>query len=701
MKPPTDLSDWLASTWAESIRDRPAQNVWEFARDFIAFTAKMGNREGPYDPDLTPYTKLFQEAVTSDFRDVPDDDWWIRDLLLRGQRVDEAFFVKSSQSGVTQGALNACVYIPLFAPGRLLYSLDSREKAKRVATQRLIPLLRQHCGRVIADDADLNATLIELANMLMEFGGSFSSGLFSEKPLRYGFLDDVEYMVAEGGVAGMLDGVHVIDHMRSRFTTADESFLGVFSKPNLESSEFITNARGGSQHRRHVACPHCGARQIWEPEGLYYDHPGCKDLLGRYDFDAVEALTTYQCAHCRKHFDEARHKYQCNKEAIWLPKSKEQRRADDDPPLVPRRMSMQISDLYSPFPKVKWGILARMKIEAENNPAKLKHLVTNHWGRPWREKAINLKADQVRACIAGALDKKTGKHYPDDLDGEGRLKVPAYHRGECPFRPVLVSATSDVQGDKFKFTVCGWKIDGTCALIEYGACLSSGELYEKMIDLRDHEGNPIIWIGDPDHPLVASNGLIDSGHDTYDIYNFCIRTNWLWYPSKGVGGLDTGGKLVEGKDDFYEGTPILRYHYHDSAIKVHFYGGKIQKAHDPRWKNSRLYFPSDLDDDFITELISESLVPKATSSNIKRMVWEHDKKIGPNDWGDAMKMQFVIWQIRGPQLQAEAQLAAIAAGKASPPREYVMSPDPPLVTPKPAAPAPKRTLAEVLAALRI
>ena len=649
------LQDWIISTWSEGIRDRVTLNVWEWAAQNLAFTAKQGNITGFYDPHLTPYAKLFQEAVTSDFRDIPESDWWLRSLVEKGQRVDEAFVCKSSQSGLSQAAINATIYLPQFAPGRLLYVFESRDKAKKVAANRIIPFLRQHCGRVSSEDLDVTSTWIETLDMIIELGGSYSTGLFSEKALRYGFLDDVEYMVAEGGVAGMLDGIHVIDHMRSRFTTADDSFLGVFSKPDLESSEFITNCRGGSQHRWHVRCPHCNGQQILEPEGLNYSHPGCKDLAGRYDLEAVEALTTYRCAHCAGDIEE-KWKHSMNKAGQWLPKSREDRARDEDPALIPRRLSMQISDLYSPFPKVRWGILARMKIEAENNPAKLKYLVTNHFARPWREKAINLKAENVRAIVAGSRDPKTGKPWPDDLDGAGQLKVPAYQRGELPFLPAFISATSDVQGDKFKWTICGWQADGTCALIDYGACLSSAELYEMILDPRSAAGDPLVCLVAPDQPLTIAHGLIDSGHDTYQIYEFCIRTDWAWFPSKGVGGIDAGGQLVFAKQDFYEGTPILRYHYNDFQLKVLYYKHKIERAHDPSYPAPRLYFPSDIGDDFIVEQISESLERVQRSGGVKTMKWRHDSRVGPNDWGDAMKMQFAIWQIVGPQYQPAAGL---------------------------------------------
>lgn len=662
------LAEWIMETWTEVIRGRPAQNIHEFAAANIVFDAKMGNITGPWRPDLTPWTLLFQQAVTSDFRDIPEGDWFLRNLVEKGQRVDECFVVKSSQSGLTQAALNACVYLPLFSPGRLLYVLDSKEKAKRMVKVRLLPFLHRLCGRVIADDRDVNLTFIELLDMIMEFGGSFTSGLFSEKPLRYAFADDVEYMVSEGGIPGMLDGVHVIDHIRSRFTTADDSFFGVFSKPDLESSEFISNARSGSQHSFNVPCFRCGNRQVLEPEGLNFKHPGCKDIAGRYDLEAVEALTTYKCAICKGDIIEEE-KYEMNKAGIMLPKSREQRLRDDDPPLVPRRLSMRINDLNSPFPKVKWGMLARMLIEAQNNPSKLRYVMTNHFARPWREKAINLKAEQIRALCPSAIDPKTNARFD--------TRCPPYRRGEVPFIPAMMTITIDRQGDRKKWIMAAWKPDGTAAIVEYGQTLADAEILDLLDAPRAHDGSRLVCLADPDRPLIIEWGLYDSGFEHTDVYDACEASGWRLYPSKGVPGLGVGGRLVEGKEDFYEGRSILRYHYNDFQLKVHFYKYKVEKRTEPR-----LYLPDDVDDEFVVEWISESLGPKKLSSNTKIMEWFHDRKIGPNDWGDCGKKLYVLWQIMGPKLQADAQ------------RTYTLRPPPP------EPPAPSRPLSEVIASVR-
>ena len=655
------LREWITSIVLEALRELPDDNVWQYAAKHFFLGGNQSLTPRFFDPWLTPATRIFQEAALGQWTFIHPEDWWLRALVEKGQRVDEFFCVKSSQSGFTQAALNIITYITRFLSGRGLYCIDSREKAGKLCRLRLLPLLKQECkGQISDNETDLGAYWLELANWVWEMVGSYSAGVFSEKPLTHAFLDDVEYMVTEGGKRGFLDGVHIIDHARSRFTTADQSFLAVFSKPDVEESHFISEWKGGSQHAFHVPCPFCNFGQVLEIRSLQYNKPECRDAHGRYDLEAVEALTTVRCEKCEKEIEE-RWKADMAKAGYYLPKSQEERLKDGDPLLSPRRMSVRVNDLVSPFAGVTWGKLARMRIEAENNPAKLKFLYTNHGAVPWREKAISLKASQVRALIAGRRPK--GLNY---IHGEKQGVTKPYKRGECPFLPVAVTATSDRQGDKLKWTACGWTLEGACALIEYGATISEKDLHALNDQPLNHAGFPYVCLVKPDLHLFAGLGLehggclIDSGFETFEVYDFCAASGWRWYPSKGVPTVT--GTLVEGKRDWKDGREILRYNYNDFALKTHFYNGKIalhtHPAPDKR-KPSDLLLPADVGDEFIVELISESLVPKKLSTGQTVMVWHHDAKIGPNDWGDAMKKQYALWQIILPYLQQRDQLRRI------------------------------------------
>lgn len=651
----TALHHWLTDLAARAIRDRPPDNVWQHAAQHIYLEGHASLTHRYYDPDLTPYTKLFQEIATGQYTNIHPDDWWLQNIVNTGQRVEEFFAIKSSQSGFTQAALNIIIYLTRYLTGRGLYCIDSKEKAGRLCKLRLIPILEKLCAEQISSDADdLGTYWLELANWVWEMVGSYSAGVFSEKPLTHVFLDDVEYMVTEGGKRGMLDGVHIIDHARSRFTTADDHLLAVFSKPELDDSIFVQNAKGGSQHTWHTPCPNCNHHFALELHHLNWRHPGCKDLAGTYDLAAVENLTTAKCPKC-EHDIEERWKPQMNAAGFYLPKSREARVNDKDPLLVPRRFSCRVNDMVSPFKEVSWGRLACQLIQAENHPEKLRHVLTNHGAIPWKEKAINLKAENIRALIAGNKNPQSG-----NIHGESR-GVPRYARGECPFKPVLVTATADRQGDKKKWTLFGWKIDGTCALIEYGACLGDQTLLDLCDRPLSHHGQPIICLADESVHIHAGLGLdtggclIDSGFETFDVYDFCHASGWRWYPSKGVTRLTDGGYLVEAKRDFKDGREILRYHYNDYQLKVHFYKGIIERhSHpDPKIrKPSPLHLPHDIDDEFIAELLSESLQPRKLTTGGVRMEWHHDKSIAPNDYADALKMQFALWQILSGQLQS-------------------------------------------------
>lgn len=652
------VRDWLNSVLADAIRDTPDENVWQYAAEHIYLDGHQSLVARYFDPHLTPYTKIFQEAATGQFDTVAREDWWFRNLMEKGARVDEFFALKSSQSGFTQAALNIIAYITRFLTGRGIYCIDSRDKAGKLCKLRLIPILQRLCSAQISDNEDdLGTYWIEMANWVWEMVGSYSAGVFSEKPLTHAFLDDVEYMVTEGGKRGMLDGVHIIDHARSRFTTADAHFLAVFSKPDDEESQFIAEHRGGSQHEWHVPCPQCNHPQVLELDALHFDKDICKDLTGTFDLEAVEALTTTRCVACR-HDIEERWKPAMNEAGFYLPKSMDARRRDGDPLLVPRRLSVRVNDMVSPFAEVSWGKLAVKKIGARDNPAKLKFLVTNHGAKPWRERALNLKADHIHALVAGAKHPITGEIHGTRCD------VQPYRRGEIPFVPAAFTLTVDVQGDRKKWLLGAWKADGTLAVVEYGQSLSLDDMLDIAREPKSHAGLPIICLADPElviqvgHGLPSGGALIDSGYDTITIYKFCAATGWQFYPSKGVPRLDIGGNMFEAKTDFIDGQQILRYQYHDYSITTHLMKWKIGAHTQPDAKlrkPSDLHLPEDVTDEFVAEFLSMSLQPdRRAKTAVPRMIWFHDKTIAPNDWPDCLKMQYVIWQIIGPAIRAAA-----------------------------------------------
>lgn len=702
---PLSIESWLIELACQAIRELPPSNVWQHAAAEIFLEGHATLRAGAYDPDLTPYCKLPQEAATGQFTNIPEGDWWLRDLVASGQRVEEVIALKSSQSGFTQAAINIFDFLTRYLSGRGLYCIDSKEKAGKLCNFRIIPLLRKAFAEGLThDQPELGTYLLTLANWVWEMVGSYSAGVFSEKSLNVAFADDIEYMVTEGGRTGFLDGVYILDHIRSRFTTADWHFLMAFSKPLDEGSQFITEHRGGSQHEWHWTCPHCARPFVPELKHLHYDKPACRDEYGQFDLAAVEQLTTCRCPLCHQDIDEKTHKSPMNAAGFYLPKAKAQRVEDRDPLLVPRRLSLRVNDMASPFPEVTWGRLAKIHILAQNNPEKMKHFVTNHGARPWKQKAIQLKDGQIKALIAGGA-KAGQRDERGYLHGETQ-GIPRYRRGELPFVPIAITATADRQGDMKKFTICAWRFATPprrppkghpiqlppfhCAVLEYGAVLADQDLLNlnDPATLLDHNGDPFRYHPDVIRscerklaeggsagqdpvsllpPIRAGFGLpagclIDSGFEGFDVYDFCEASGWGWYPSKGVPGLDAGGQMVEAKTLFKDGREIILYKYHDYAIKVHFYKDWIARHTHPKIearKVSPLFLPYDIGDDFILELLTESLQPRKL--NTKQFEWVHDKNMGPNDYGDAMKMQPVIWQIVGPFLAADHLARAEAA----------------------------------------
>lgn len=663
------VRDWVARVCGEGIRDLPSANVWQWAAENMYLGGHGSLVHRFYDPDLTPYTKLFQEVATGQVSSIHKDDWWTNDLLSKGGRVHEYFCMKSSQSGVTQAALNVITFLTKHLTGRGLYVIDSKEKAATLARIRLAPHIAQLCGSGVAEDMDKTGKFfIQTAAWFWEFVGSYSASAFSEKAISHCFLDDCEYFGgaannADGNGRGIVDGIHVIDHARSRFTTSDKSFLAAFTKPDRADSFFVSEHRGGSQHRWLMPCPHCGHGLDMGRKHLNYNHAACKDSKGVWNLEAVDTLTTVKCDKCLVDIDES-WKAHMNSHGYFLPKSREARALDNDPLMVPGRMSVTHNDMASPFRSVKWGKLATMLIGAEGNPAKLRFVLGNHFAVPWKVGGTNLKGANIRALCAGhqSLDGVThGQEWAEHA-------VPKYARGECPFMPDAITLGVDVQGDKYKWCMVAFRMTPQGpqrALIEYGACLGQDSLLELTTNPVNHAGVPMICLPSPDTAIYAGLGfgnggcLIDSGFRTMEIYDFCLQSGWRFMPAKGVAGIDrSSGSVVEAKTDFANGAAILRYHYRDSDVKTMLGKGVFERhSHvNPQVRKAQqFFFPHDIGEDFIGELLSESMQPIKATNGQTRMTWIHDKSMGPNDWFDALKLSaIVLWEIAGGAIHAGA-----------------------------------------------
>lgn len=648
------LAQFYAEAIASAYRDpRPALSVWRWADEHVFLDEKASPRPGPYRSAETPWVRRFT--------DLP---------LLR--EFSEALVMKSSRTGFTEAALNIVRYMPDHWPGTVLFCLDSRDEAKKVSNDRLANSLRQAAAGQMTDDPDDDGTLVKrLLNMTVLLAGSYAAGVFRNKWVRLGVLDEVEVNPEVPGEGSTLD------LMRSRFTGVEGAKMLAMSKPKRHGSVFHRQWASGTCEVFLAPCPHCGTWQEFSFDGesstnhlhvekitgelaakppplgrVEFEH--CRDLLGNYDARGLIERTYYRCVSgCRiDESDKPRILAQINREGEhWL---------QTNPTPAPGRMSQHVSDLLSPYAEVAWGRLALAWTACTDQLAR-DHFRNNHLGLPAREQATAVAERSVLDCRS------------------------PYARGSCPFVPDVALLNWDTQDDLVHWASIGFRlVPGRdlpeMAVIDYGRVFHPDELLQILADTFELPAPATPPTdGQPSAPARGqlSFGLGDAGgHRTADIYETCLRSSGRLFPCFGRGGMQARNPLRE--TVFKHGQrEVTGYLFSDDQYKRRLYFDLIAKIGEVRQNASdrgltlanpqpRVHLPADILETKDGEIFVRGLTRERTIERTTRrgLVVEWDDNVRGNESGDILKIGLVAYDFLRPRLE---RAAALAAAQARPP----------------------------------
>lgn len=623
-----DARVFLADCLGSIYEPRTALNAWQWGEKNIRLGSKESiDYQGQWDSEFTSYVRFVMEFVTGDFgSDVEfmpgfsrDDEW--RELII----------MKSSQLGFTLAYLIIIAYWIAEVRQNAIFAIDSLEEARRISKSRLQPML-QACKATRSrfeesEDEQSNLTLFLLACTIYLMG-SYGRGTWRNKSASLAILDELDAYKVD-------DETHALGGARNRLKAVQNAKLIAGGAPETEGDLTATEEKTGTRHRCFLPCPHCDHYQQLTWENVRFGH--CKDTTGEYDLQRVLNETFYECEFCHKEIWESEHK------ALMLARRKWRQ---TNPKPFPRRLSLQISDLYSPLPEARWGIIAVEFIEAQGNPSLLKSWRKNRMGQPSSMQQDLRTPDHIDK-LRGYLDKDGQSHQ--------------YLRGTIPVEPCLVLVTADVQGDVKKWVKTGFLPSGEMFVIDWGATLSFEELSMVAADpvpvgLVPVRSDVTRWRAADgwDGPFVqAPLGFIDEGHITNEVREFCQRTQQdgtgcQFFPTKGRGGIQIRLTVQESNSSAL-GLPLKVYHYSDDDIKKMLYIARIARRlrpHKSAPPGPPIHFPSMLDPEFKAELCSEKLAAERVGS-ITREKWVKHPSV-PNDWGDALKEALVGWVVLEP-----------------------------------------------------
>lgn len=627
--PSCEESELVRDVFAAVFLGSPTKPVWEFADESVFLSEQQSAELARYDSAETPWTREIQDAI-------------------RDPETLEVACMKASRTGVSEAGYNVFRYMPLFYPGNALLGLNSLEKARDVMKRDLIPSIKALAReKLTGDPNDITGTRIRMKHMDIKATGSGSPSAFRGEWYRFVLLDELEdHQVLPDGTT--------YDLVKSRFATVSDYLLMVIGKPQAEGGPVHDAYLRGTQEKWMVPCPRCSGRIEFKWDQMRYSH--ARDEMGEWDLDLVGRDTWYQCQLCDGRIDESE-KFSMVGAGEWVATPKNERIGFRGKPVAaePGRRSFHISALYSPFPQVTWGKLAQMWVACSHinvSEGKKDDFWKDKLGLPVAPKELHITNETILALVGGysetvyleTRDKETGKmtSKPHTRHHGERFSLCFGKEGkwiaDLPVDPILITIAVDKQAHFLKFTVLAWNEAGESWLIDYGVTDEVKLLTEIRVREYRFEGRT--------HRIYG--GVMDRGYAPRSVYKTCAaaqKMGWHLYPSLGSGSENdryTADSLREKEDTLKSGHRVRYYQYHDHSIKFDFYFGCVQNREAPR-----LYLPDPVPQDIVTELTSEYW-----DEDKQRFI--HDKTLGPNDYGDTLKMQKgVVWPvIVGPLAKA-------------------------------------------------
>lgn len=574
-----------------------------WAAENVLLDRRMTADPGMYSVSKTPYAEAVMDFVlTRDF-----DELWIQ---------------KSSRVGMTEAVLNILRWMPSNWPGNALYAIDSVDEMRNVTEKRLLPTLM---ATNQLEQGDTRQKAYSFPHMSMFFAGGGAAGAFENKNLRLGICDEFD-----DAPLNRQKGPTIGDLLRERIKDSPDGKIIILGKPKLGwQGPLAREVATGTCDRYFVRCPVCGHMQTLEWNSVEFSH--CRMKSGKWDYGKIEAETWYQCvspSKCKLTW----HEHQ--KQMLAKENGAEWRATNPEP--VPKKRTMQIGDLYSPFEKASWNRLAMDWCSASGDPSKRSSFRVNKLGEAKRPKQTG---GELRDAILGL---RAGVEYGPEADPikwcEGmEFRIGAsFERHEVlrlPFAPDLILLSADRQEDCYKFVTMAFSKEGDlAALVDYGEVMVHDQemisLYQKTY--LDKDGN--------EYPIHG--GFVDSGFDTMSVYDMTLAASEAGIttvrPSMGMASSQVRGDHVR-REIEHDGRMIWRYDYSDFALTSSVVLSCIRQRRRPR-----LIMPDDIDQhpDLLRELSNKMLQEKGLTSK-----WvKEEGKLG-DDYFDALKLSILYWNI--------------------------------------------------------
>ena len=546
---------------------------------------------------------------------------YLRDLMdaFGDPEVEEETIVKSVQSAGSEAMLNQIAYAIAEDPGPGMLVNPREEDTRYVQRDRIRPmveasgeLMRHTTGRIW----DMASDAFRFDVMAMYFGSSNSIPSLRGKPIRYLWLDDVDAYALYAGTEG-----NPVELAKNRATTFWDRKIVLLSTPTTVNGFIWQNWLRSNMQQYYMPCPHCGAYTIWKFGLLKI----AKTLRDPDEIREEDGCVWYECGKCGGRIEEV------EKEPLvaagrWVP---EGQTIDADgnlkgrPKRSRRHSGFRYWAIVSPW--VRWTEIMAKWFEASTEEGlitgMLHAFLNNVLAKPFQETGWEKEASELAELRA---DFSRGTVPNDCL-----ILVAAadYHKS---LEGGVVTIAFEVRG--FGYGLKNYVINS--------GWVDSFETLDAILWQTPYPWTDSTEAGQKPW-LTVTTLFIDSGHETDDVYNYCLSQRGRAIPTKGKRGplvkplqvtdveSATERRLSRPARRKYRGLPFINV---DTAFFKSQVTGWTESRKDKDGEIVRkalTHFYSEISDNYLDEFTNEHRVKLRNKRGDWRWVWEPVKGGAP------------------------------------------------------------------------
>ena len=411
--------------------------------------------------------------------------------------VEHIVIMSSAQVGKTELILNIVGYYIDYDPAPMLIVQPTlKPMAEDFSKDRLAPMIRDTptlAGKVhdVKSRASGNTILHKtFPGGHVTIAGANSASSLASRPVRIVLMDETDRYPASAGTEG--NPIKLAEKRTTAFWNKKKIKV---STPTIKgSSQIEKEYQSGTMEEWCVPCPCCGKYQPYE--------------WGRVHFSDV----TMECKYCGEHISEFDWK---QGEGKWIAAHPERR----------RKRSFHLNELASPW--THWD-----SIIAE-------------WKEAQKEYKENGDVEKLKTFINTVLGE-TWEPRGKGADDDSLLARRERYEAEIPEGVLLLTASVDVQDDRFEIEVCGWGRGFESWGVKYEKLygdLDKEETWDRLEAWLDRE----FYFASGSSLLIALTCIDTGGHKTTECYKFLKRMEKKGkriYGIKGFGRESQGIPLI-------------------------------------------------------------------------------------------------------------------------------------------------------------